>query len=157
MEISVYTFLCHPCILMYLHLCFAQLFVHYFTEKTQIKSKYTPSRLPGVVTMIFWTCAAMRGKQRCVDKTSGCLRYVNMYMDGRCPSDTHETAYVDQMKEYCPATCGHCGKWKNGLLKITNNHNDNDKEKNSERHFDSDNNNAIISISIVISAVMQRR
>ena len=31
-EISVYTFLCHPCILMYLHLCFTQLFVHYFTE-----------------------------------------------------------------------------------------------------------------------------
>ena len=39
MEISVYTFLCHPCIPMYLHLCFTQLFVHYFTEKTQIKIK----------------------------------------------------------------------------------------------------------------------
>ena len=32
MEISVYTFLCHPCILMYLHLSFTQLFVHSFTE-----------------------------------------------------------------------------------------------------------------------------
>ena len=32
MEISVFTFLCHPCILMYLHLCFTQLFVHYFTK-----------------------------------------------------------------------------------------------------------------------------